>query len=468
MIKFRCLRGILTSGVLLAAAIAWGEAPPSAPRPNIVYIISDDHAFGDYGFMGHPQIRTPNLDRLAAQSARYLKGYVPSSVCRPSLATLLTGLYPHQHGIHFNHPPPGFRALGQLKDAAAYQRARAVAVAQFRQHRSLPTLLAPLGYSSFQAGKHWEGSYRDGGFTAGMTIDQPSFEQPWNRQLDSGQWVAHGNGDHGLVIGRKTMQPVFDFIDQNAASPFSLWYAPVLPHEPHDAPARYRQIYTDQGLPDHLVGYYANISWFDDTVGQLLRYLDQKQLTRSTLFVYVADNGWANAPGATVQDKRSKRSPFENGIRTPILLRRDGVIRPATHTGLVSSIDLVPTVLTAAGANVDTPRLPGIDLLPSARGERALSQDRAVVGEIYPGDATSLGTPQRDLAYRWIRAGSLKLIVPHRHGNQRAWNNYVSQLSLFDLEADPEEHRNLAHDPDYAADLQRLQQQLDQWWAGDA
>ena len=76
-----------------------------ANRPNIVLIISDDQAYRDFGFMGNTQVNTPHLDRLAKQSAFFPNGYVPSSVCSPSLATLLTGRFPHQHGIHFNHPP---------------------------------------------------------------------------------------------------------------------------------------------------------------------------------------------------------------------------------------------------------------------------------------------------------------------------------------------------------------------------
>ena len=76
----------------------------SAKLPNVVLIISDDQTNSDFGFMGNADVLTPNLDRLADQSARYVNGYVPSSVCRPSLVSILTGLYPHQHGIYFNHP----------------------------------------------------------------------------------------------------------------------------------------------------------------------------------------------------------------------------------------------------------------------------------------------------------------------------------------------------------------------------
>src|SRR4051812_35299781 len=94
---------------LLLAAAAVAADPPRAP--NVVLIVSDDHAWTDYGFMGHPHVRTPHLDRLAAQSLVYTRGYDTSSVCCPSLASMITGLYPHQNRIFSNDPPkpPGKR-----------------------------------------------------------------------------------------------------------------------------------------------------------------------------------------------------------------------------------------------------------------------------------------------------------------------------------------------------------------------
>jgi len=451
--------------ILLCAVIMFGSAAFAAPLPNIVYIISDDQAYGDYGFMGSENILTPNLDRLAEASAQYPNAYVPSSVCRPSLATLLNGRYPHQHGIHFNHPPPGFKKLTQSPTPAVYRRARQAAVDLFRKTPTLPQILAKKGYVSFQAGKHWEGTFKDAEFDEGMTVNKPCFDQPWNKQMGNGEWVAHGNGDAGLVIGRKTMQPVFDFINRNAERPFLLWYAPVLPHEPHDAPTKFRKPFENNpDVPEHMVGYYANILWFDETVGQLLDYLDEKGLTENTLFVYVCDNGWTTKANSPKQDKNSKRSPFENGIRTPILIRWDGVTKAANHTGLVNSIDLVPTVLAAAGIDPAPYTLPGIDLMPSVRGEKALDPDRPVFGEIYPGDASVLGHPERDVAYRWVRHRNLKLIVPHPDTSGSAWNKYIGEVTLFDLESDPNERNNLAGDPAFKQKVASLERLLDDWW----
>ena len=87
-----------------------GSAAQAPAPPNIVLIVSDDHGWSDYGFMGHPVIRTPTIDRLASEGLVYTRGYVPTALCRPSLATLLTGRYPHQHGITSNDPPGGATA----------------------------------------------------------------------------------------------------------------------------------------------------------------------------------------------------------------------------------------------------------------------------------------------------------------------------------------------------------------------
>ena len=379
---------------LLLVLLLSGMCCSAAEKPNVILIISDDQAYVDYGFMGSENVLTPNLDRLAASSARYPNAYVPSSLCRPSLATLMNGLYPHQYGIHFNHPPPGFKEMSQSQTPALYKCARHTAVDFFKKTPTLPQILAKRGYVSFQAGKHWEGTFEDAGFNEGMTVNKPCFDQPWNKQMDNGEWVAHGNGDAGLVIGRTTMQPVFDFIDRNADRPFLLWYAPVLPHEPHDAPAEYRKPFEDNpNVPGHMMGYYANIAWFDDGVGQLLDYLDEKGLIKNTLFLYICDNGWTTGSDLPKQDKNSKRSPFENGIRTPILIRWDGVTKAATHTELVNSIDLASTVLAAVGIDAAPYTLPDIDLMPSAKGKEALDPGRPVFGEIYPGDASVLGSP---------------------------------------------------------------------------
>lgn len=448
---------------------------PADTPPNIVMIISDDQTYTDFGFMGNSRVRTPNLDRLARSSARYTHGYVPSSVCRPSLVTLLTGLYPHQHGVHFNHPPPGFGKLTKSPEIRKpeFDRLREEATSLIRAVPTLPRILAHRGYRCLQTGKYWEGHWKNAGFTAGMTIAEPSGGKHGDKQLASGDWVAHGNGDHGLAIGRETMQPIEDFLDGVGQSPFFVWYAPFLPHAPHDSPQRYRDLFESAtDVAEHEVPYFAAIAQFDETVGTLIRSIETRGLAGNTIFVFVVDNGWQPDRDRYVAARRewdhtvhSKRSPFDAGLRTPILLRWDGHTKPNTHRVPVSSIDLMPTLLSAAGVDDSELTLPGENLWPSATGQRQLISDRAVFGEIYPGDASVLGNPARDLAYRWVRRGRFKLIIPKSVGGKPPWNRYLSEPALYDVVADPNESRNLIGNPKLATTARELTTLLDQWWS---
>lgn len=457
---FGCIR-VLNLVIAIVALAGQPKVKAVDTPPNVVLILADDQSYRDFGFLGNELVHTPNIDHLAAKSSRYPNGYVPMSVCRPSLATLLTGLYPHQHGIHFNHPPPGLREMRSMT-AEQYRLTRATTDYLIENVPTLPRIVTEHGYACLQTGKHWEGSYRTAGFTHGMTLGLPADRLgpvTGTREQTNSEWVAHGNGDAGLVIGRETMQPIFDFVDKHAGrQPFFVWYAPFLPHTPFDAPQRFRDLYREKNVPPHLLPYYAEIARFDETVGQLLGHLERKDLLGCTLIVFASDNGFR--PHATKQeayDGRSKLSQYEDGLRTPILLRWDGHIKPGDHPQLVSTIDLAPTVLAATGlAGEVTDRMPGVDLLPSALGREPLP-DRAVFGAIYPNDAEKLGAPSQHVRGRWVRNGRFKLIVPGPAKNP-------IPLSLFDLQTDPGETTNLATQSGYATTLKRLQRSLDAWW----
>lgn len=131
---------------------------------------------------------------------------------------------------------------------------------------------------------------------------------------------------------------------------------------------------------------------------------------------------------------------------------------------LVSSIDIVPTQLAATGLQDKTAEMPGINLLEHATGNKRLEQGRAVCGDIYPGDATSLENPAQDIAYRWVRQGHIKLIVPHNHHRRPPWGGYLERESLYDVAADPNEQKNLIDDTTYAEQIAALRQLLDAWW----
>ncbi len=409
-------------------------------RPNIVMLISDDQAWNDYRFMGHDVIQTPQLDKLAAESAVFKRGYVPTSLCRPSLMTMITGLYPYQHKITGNDPPRGMDRQQLLKHVQNVD--------------CLPAMLGKLGYQSFQSGKWWEGSPALAGFTAAMTHGDPK--------------RGGRHGDLGLKVGREGMAPVFQFLDECGPDPFFLWYAPFLPHTPHNPPQRLLDKYLSDELPVELSYYYAMCEWFDETCGQLLDYLDQKGLSQNTIVVYVTDNGWIQYVPETEQERKqtklkfryapkSKRSPYDGGIRTPIMFRWPGKIKPAEYDTLVSSIDIVPTLLNAVGLK-PTKAMQGINLLKLMEDGVKIER-KALFGDIYEHDMIDIDDPASSLKYRWCIEGNWKLIIPGpRLEGEKA--------ELYDLALDPFERKNqIAEFPERADQLRKL---TDAWWDGSS
>ena len=417
--------------------VGLSQAAEAKARPNVVLIISDDHAWNDYSFMGHPHIRTPHLDRLATESVTFRRGYVPSSLCRASLMTIFTGLYPHQHRITSNDPPL-VRGLNQKQSNAAPEfLAQRVAMSKFvQQVPTLARLLQQQGYNSLQTGKWWEGSWQNGGFTHGMSAGQR-------------------HGDAGLDIGRKTMQPVTDFIDESlrAEKPFLVWYAPMLPHSPHNPPERLLQKYQSLAPTEAIAKYWACVDWFDETCGELLKSLDDRKLRDNTIVLYVADNGWLQDPAADRYAERSKQSPYEGGIRTPIMVRWPGKVAPRMSDELAQSMDLLPTILDAVGASRPA-NLPGINLLDASQ----TAARSTLFGECFTHNAVDIETPAKSLKFRWIIEGQTKLIVPEGS------NVPDGKVELFDLASDPWEKQDLS--ASRSADVQRLTQRLDQWWSG--
>lgn len=420
----------------LAVVLAtWSSTILAADRPNILLIVSDDHAWTDYSFMGHPQVRTPHIDRLASEGLTFSRGYVPSSLCCPSLASIITGLYPHQHKVTSNDPPlPAGMSPRDFHQSAAFREGRDVMTAHLESVPTLPRLLGDLGYRSLQTGKWWQGHYRHGGFTHGMT-------------------EGSRHGDQGLEIGRKTLQPVFDFIKdaRTARQPFFVWYAPLMPHDPHTPPQRLFDKYQSVAPSPHVARYWAMIEWFDETVGQLLAHLDDEQLAEDTVVIYVADNGWIQNADAPRYAPRSKQSPYDGGLRTPILVRWPARVQPWKEGTLALSIDIAPTLLHILGQQ-PTVEMQGVSLLDSA----ALKRRTAIFGECFTHNAVDLNDPSANLRWRWMIDGQWKLIVPD------ARNEPDSQVALYRIVTDPREETNLAAaEP---AQVQAMLSQLDRWW----
>lgn len=432
----------LVLGIILTSLPVNRTALSAAAPPNVVFIISDDHGWQDYGFMGHPHIQTPHLDKLAKQSLLFKRGYVPTALCSPSLASIITGRYPHEHLITYNDPPapPGGK-VGQWRQRPEYIAAWDEMRSFITRVPTLPRLLEQRGYLSFQTGKWWLGSAGNGGFTDGMT---------------HGDRTRGGrHGDVGLEIGRQTMQPVFDFLGKakQTGKPFFLWYAPMLPHSPHTAPQRLIDKYKAVAPSLEHARYWASVEWFDETCGQLLDQLERNGQTQNTIVVYVTDNGWVQGATGDAISVRSKRTPYDAGTRTPLLVRWPGKVKPRTSPELASSLDLMPTVLAAVGVPAPA-EMPGLNLLD----DKAVKARRTLYGECFTHDAVDLRNPAANLYSRWIIDGEWKLIVPsglpHDEGPK--------EIELYHLATDAAEQTNLAaQQPQRVTDLRR---KLDAWW----
>lgn len=396
-------------------------APPASP-PNVVLIISDDQWWGDFGFMGSEDVRTPHLDALAAESRVFPRGYVPTALCRASLATLITGLHPHEHKLTGNDPPRGVERARMLEHIEAVE--------------TVADHLGAAGYRSLQTGKWWEGNCTCGGFTEGMTHGDPS--------------RGGRHGDEGLRIGRDGMAPATDFIDAcvEDETPFFLWYAPFLPHTPHDPPERLLETYRADGVPLPIARYRAMCTLLDETCGELLGHLRERGVAEDTLVLFVVDNGWIQRPNGRGYAPRSKRTPYEGGVRTPIMVRWAGRVKPGRVETPVSSVDVPATILAACGLDVPA-HWPGVDLTGD------VSDRGPLFGAAYTHDVVEVGRPERSLLSRWVLEDPLKLIVH---------TDPARPVELFDVRADPAEERPL-DDPEAAA---KLRARLDAWWPAGA
>lgn len=411
-----------------APAPSPSTAPPSNPErevagppPNIIYIIGDDLGWPYHSFLGDDIVRMPNLDRLAREGTVFTNGYVTASVCNPSLRSLRTGV-----------PAFGRRGGGTAGSVPA--------------ENSLPALLATRGYASLQTGKFWASDFLAAGFTEGTKVRTNGKKPPWMGDEEG--------------IGRKTMQPVFDFIERHQNEPFFLWFAPKLPHRPWNAPRHFRRLYADRRAelsPDTL-SYYANISWLDKVVGELLAFLDAKGLQSRTLIVYLSDNGYGPRPEdglAVAPWKGAKGTTSDLGFRTPIVFHWPGRIPGGVvRDDLVYTLDLFPTILGYAGVEPPTNR-PGLDLREALAGAPGPREE--IIGFM---DAVRIFDPDDLPPGNKSNAFFLRNARWHY-----VWAPSEETELLFDIADDPFEQKNLAAEqPEVARELRA---RIDAWRSPD-
>ncbi|MCL1046013.1 sulfatase-like hydrolase/transferase [Shewanella electrodiphila] len=407
-------------------------------KTNIVVILADDLGYGDVGFTGSTQIKTPNLDNLAKNGIIFKNGYVTHPYCGPSRAGLLTGRYQARFGMENNVSyAPNDKYMGLTLS-----------------EKTFPQRLQSVGYTTAVIGKwHLGGA--------------PQF-QPNNRGfdyfygfLDGGHHympnkVTVGGDGYTLPIMRNTGIAEFDeylttalskdaakFITDNAQKPFFMYLSYNAPHTPLEAPEHVIEKYSHIEDPNRRI-YAAMIDVMDQGIGIVVNTLRQNELLNNTLIIFLSDNGgvypeewqpesnWAsNGPF-----RRGKVALLEGGIHVPFIAHWPKRIQPGqTFDGLVSSLDIAATSVAIAEAS--DKQLDGVNLIPYLTGNNS-------------------GSPHQALFWRLEEASDIYAVrtVDYKYMNQPLPN--VGR-SFFDMKNDPYESKNRVDQmPQAQSELARL------------
>ena len=349
----------------------------AAPTPtNFIVIFCDDLGYGDLGSFGNPTIRTPHLDRMAAEGQRWTSFYSADSVCTPSRSALLTGRLPIRTGMYSDTR----RVL--FPDSKGGLPSSEITVAEILKRKGYATAAVGkwhLGYQpEYLPMKHGFDSYFGIPYSNDMDFvgqNVPADERRrrmmdpkveyWNVPLMRGEQAVERPADQTTLTQRYTDEAI-GFVRANRQRPFFLYLAHSMPHMPLFRSKEFAGR-SQRGL------YGDVIEELDANVGRLLDTLRQLQLDRKTMVVFTSDNGpWMlfNEQGGTAGLLRgAKGGTFEGGMREPTIFWQPGTIKPGVVIDQGSTLDLLPTIARMVGEPVPTDRpLDGFDLTPVLRG----------------------------------------------------------------------------------------------------
>ena len=427
--------GAAAAGFTLGAAAVRRASAAERKRPNILFILADDLGYGDVGCYGQEKIKTPRLDRMAAEGMKFTDSYAGSTVCAPSRCVLMTGLHTGHCLIRGNARVP--------------LRPHDVTVAE---------LLKQAGYVTALIGKWGLGEAGSTGIPTRQGFDTffgylnqhhahnyyPAFLWLGEKRTNLKN-VVPGKGEFGTGVATKKVEYSHDllaaealkFVEQNKDRPFFLYLALTIPHANNEAGRKGMEvpdygIYADLDWPEPQKGHAAMITLMDRDIGRLLDKLKALGIDGRTLVIFSSDNGPHREGGANPAFSRSsgpltgtKRSLTEGGIRVPQIARWPGKVKPGSVTDHATSFeDFLPTACELAGAAPPG----GIDGVSYA--------------------ATLLGKPQeqkkRDFFYWEFHEGRASQQAV-RMGKWKAIRSpFDGPLRLYDLEADIAEKHNVA------------------------
>jgi arylsulfatase A-like enzyme len=440
----------------------------AAGRPNILFFLADDLGQKDLGCYGSTFYETPNLDRLAAEGAKFTAAYAACPVCSPTRASIMTGVWPQRTGIT--------DYIGAPRTPDAWKRNTHVLPAPYSDRLSLasPTLAKAMqksGYATFFAGK-WhlgpEGWWPENqGFDVNLGGTERGGPYGGNRYFSPYGNPRLADGSPGEHLPDRLASETVKFIDANRDRPFFAYFAFYDVHVPLMAREDLRKKYEEKrvrlGLQEewgreherdvrlvqeHAV-YAAMVEALDLAVGKVLTKLDELGLRENTLIIFTSDNGGLSTsegwPTSNVPLRAGKGWLYEGGIREPLIVRWPAVVKPGTVISApVSSPDFFPTLLEATSASPAAGQtLDGLSLLPLFKG--GMLPERALFWH-YPHYGNQGGAPGAA-----IRRGDWKLIEWFEDG----------RTELFNLTTDIGERNDLsAQEPGTVA---KLKDELHAW-----
>jgi len=430
--KIESFLGMGFAFVVASFCMVCHVAPAAAP--NVVIVFTDDLGYGDLGCYGSPTIRTPNLDRMAAEGIRFTDFYSASEVCSPSRAALLTGRYPIRSGMYGKRRVLFPNSKGGLPDAE-------VTIAEALKGKGYRTAHVGKWHLGIHAGARpldqgFESSFglpysndMDGraGLPKGATGSPTPPEDGWNVPLIRNGEIVEQPAVQTTLTKRYTEEAV-KFITEKKEGPFFLYMAHSFPHVPLFASPAFKGKSRGGIFGDAV----EEIDW---SVGQVLETLKKEGIAENTLVFFTSDNGpWlimGDQGGSAGLLKDGKGSTWEGGMRVPGIAWMPGRIRPTISSVPVNATDLMPTVLALAGAEAPTGvMLDGQDVSPLLLEGKAPAERPFFY---YRGDQLFA-----------CRLGEWKLHFKTQTGYGQAKADEHEPPLLFNLALDPSEKRDVA------------------------
>jgi arylsulfatase A-like enzyme len=413
-------------------------------KPNIIFILTDDHRWDHFSCMGHPFLQTPHLDRIANEGVVFENSFVTTSLCSPSRASFLTGQYAHRHGVVTNHTPwnNNNTTFMEYMKAAGYDTAF---IGKWHMPgRELPQLRGLDHFITFTK-EGGQGVYYD----CPLIIDGIETPRP-------GKYITNDLTDFAL-----------EFIKQPRANPFCLYLSHKAVHFGFRPPEHLRGIYkgVDLHLPEesNIFNTYTNNHMFvgapfpmnmlyrnycetivsvDEQTGRLLSALEDMSALENTIIVYAGDNGHSWGEGG----RYDKRHPYEESIRIPFMVRYPGSIRQSGRrvSQLALNIDLAPTLLDILDIPVPE-EMQGISLVPALQNSKTRLRSSFLYEHfpVYPIPMPGITAVRTD-RYKYI-----------------TYHNDVRPAELYDLHDDPDETNNIIKNSEFRELLSTLQAELD-------